>query len=475
MFDGTSDAGLIDAIAEAKRQENAATARRLFAIGELDTRRAIDLAECNFWRTDPFEEVCAEVSAALRISRSRANWQVHLARVLRDRIPKVAAVFAQGDIDFRIVTKIATRTELVDPAAMPALDDVLARRCRNWMRLSEPKLEERIDQCILRLDPDGQRVTKRSEDSRYFTVQPADTPGMANAQGYLPAHDAAGFDKRLDAIAATVCPNDPRTPDQRRADALGALGRYRDTLDCQCGREDCTAVAERDAVNNAMIHVLAEQSPLDGGNEPGYLPGFGMLPAHMVREVAKTATTKPVTIPKDKAQSGYRPNAELTEFIRWRDLTCRFPGCDAPAMAADIDHTRPYPQGPTHPSNTKLYCRTHHLIKTFYTGPNGWTDRQLPDGTIEFTAPTGHIYTTEPQGAALFPVLGTPTGELNLPPQQDEPHPNRGVMMPKRRQTREQDRADRINAERRERAELNAEQQRQRQAWLADNYEPPPF
>lgn len=216
MFDGTSDAGLIDAIAEAKRQENAATARRLFAIGELDTRRAIDLAECNFWRTDPFEEVCAEVSAALRISRSRANWQVHLARVLRDRIPKVAAVFAQGDIDFRIVTKIATRTELVDPAAMPALDDVLARRCPNWMRLSEPKLEERIDQCILRLDPDGQRVTKRSEDSRYFTVQPADTPGMANAQGYLPAHDAAGFDKRLDAIAATVCPNDPRTPDQDR-------------------------------------------------------------------------------------------------------------------------------------------------------------------------------------------------------------------------------------------------------------------
>ncbi|WP_318263157.1 hypothetical protein [Mycolicibacterium goodii] len=47
--------------------------------------------------------------------------------------------------------------------------------------------------------------------------------------------------------------------------------------------------------------------------------------------------------------------------------------------------------------------------------------------------------------------------------------------MPKRRQTREQDRADRINAERRERAELNAEQQRQHQAWLAENYEPPPF
>ncbi|WP_318263156.1 HNH endonuclease signature motif containing protein [Mycolicibacterium goodii] len=422
MFDGTSDAGLIDTIAEAKRQENTATARRLLAIAELDTRRTIELVESIFWRTDPFEEVCAEVSAALRVSRSRAGWQVRLSRVLRDRIPNVAAVFAQGDIDLRVVTKIATRTELVDRAAMAALDEVLARRAPGWMRLSEPKLQERIDQCILRLDPEGQRVTKRSAESRFFEIQPADTPGMALAQGYLPADDAAGFDKRLEAIAATVCPNDPRTLDQRRSDAVGALGRYRDTLDCQCGRQDCTAVAERQAVTNAMVHVLAEQSTLEGGNEPGYLLGFGMVPADMVRTIAETALTTPVTIPADAAQPGYRPNAELAEFIRWRDLTCRFPGCDAPAMVADIDHTRPYPQGPTHPSNTKLYCRTHHLIKTFYTGPNGWTDRQLPDGTIEFTAPTGHTYTTEPQGAALFPILGTPTGELDLPPEQ-QPHP----------------------------------------------------
>ncbi len=59
----------------------------------------------------------------------------------------------------------------------------------------------------------------------------------------------------------------------------------------------------------------------------------------------------------------------------------------------------PYPAGATHPSNTKLYCRTHHLIKTFYGGPGGWSEHQLPDGTVVFTAPTGHTYTTEPHGA----------------------------------------------------------------------------
>jgi hypothetical protein len=55
------------------------------------------------------------------------------------------------------------------------------------------------------------------------------------------------------------------------------------------------------------------------------------------------------------------------------------------------------------------------------------------------------------------------------------PDTDRSVMMPRRKQTREQDRRDLINAERRERTELIAEEERQRQAWLAANYEPPPF
>ncbi|WP_306768665.1 hypothetical protein [Mycobacterium hubeiense] len=83
----------------------------------------------------------------------------------------------------------------------------------------------------------------------------------------------------------------------------------------------------------------------------------------------------------------------------------------------------------------------------------GWTERQLPDGTIEFTAPTGQ--------------LPTPTVE--------ESGAYHDVMMPKRTQTREQHRQDRSNQPRRGREELIAEEERQRQAWLAANYQPPPF
>ncbi|OLO99132.1 hypothetical protein BVU76_27130, partial [Mycolicibacterium porcinum] len=84
-------------------------------------------------------------------------------------------------------------------------------------------------------------------------------------------------------------------------------------------------------------------------------------------------------------------------------------------------------------------------------------------------------HATEPHGAALFPTLGTPTGELNLP-EPEAPSPNRGVKMPKRSHTREQDRQDRITEERRLRAELNhdIETERAYQAWLAEEHGPPP-
>ncbi|MUM02744.1 HNH endonuclease signature motif containing protein, partial [Mycolicibacterium sp. CBMA 334] len=428
--------------------------------------------------TDPFEEVAAEVSAAMNVGRGRASWQIRHARALRDRLPKVAAVFANGAIDIRVVTAIINRTELVEEDSWAALDEALARHAPKWMRLSGPKLADRVDLWVAKLDPAGVRVPPKIDDSRYVQIEPTE-PGMAGIWATLHATDAAALDKRLDALAATVCDGDPRTREQRRADACGPLARLEDQLACQCGSPQCPAAQNRAAAAAAVIHVLAEQGTLDGASPaPGYLPGYGILPAQTVRDLANSAKRKPLPVPADAAESGYRPSVTLTEFIRWRDLTCSFPGCDAPAERADIDHTTPYPLGPTHPSNTKLYCRAHHLLKTFFSGPHGWSDRQLPDGTVVFTSPTGHIYTTEPHGAAMFPALARPTGELAVP-EPATPSPDRGAMMPSRKRTREQDRRDRIAAERRERTELNAEieaeHQRQHQAWLAANYEPPPF
>jgi hypothetical protein len=143
-------------------------------------------------------------------------------------------------------------------------------------------------------------------------------------------------------------------------------------------------------------------------------------------------------------------------------MTCRFPGCTRPAEVCDLDHTVPWPLGPTHASNLKAQCRTHHLVKTFFVGHNGWSDRQLPDGTVIWTSPAGRTYTTKPAGALFFPQLAVPTGELALPDPPVVPSAGRGLAMPTRRQTRAAERANRIQWER----ELNEKR------WAAD---PPPF
>jgi hypothetical protein len=91
--------------------------------------------------------------------------------------------------------------------------------------------------------------------------------------------------------------------------------------------------------------------------------------------------------------------------------------------------------------------RYHHLVKTFW----GWHEKQLPDGTLILTAPSGHTYVTTPGSALLFPSLCRSAGGLPAP-EADPPLDycaDRSAMMPKRRRTRAQNRATRIATERR--------------------------
>ena len=134
------------------------------------------------------------------------------------------------------------------------------------------------------------------------------------------------------------------------------------------------------------------------------------MPAPLLAATLERATVREIRHPGDAPpEPQYRPSRALADFVRCRDLTCRWPGCDKPAYGCDIDHTVPYPVGPTHASNMKCYCRFHHLLKTFWCGVGGWREQQLPDGTLIVTSPTGHTYTTKPGSAQLFPTLCQPT------------------------------------------------------------------
>jgi len=479
MFDsGDSGAAAVDAIMAATRQENAAGAARLAAIGELYAVRAPeDDTDKLCWVIDGFGGLVCEIAAALGVSSKRARAQLDRAITLRERLPQVAAIYAQGLIDAVMVAMIVSRTDLIiDDALAREVDQRLAARILRWGRLSKPKMEQRIDAVIGAVDPAGVHGPPAVSDSRYLDVRPLG-PGRVQISGSLSAASGVTLDAVLDAIAGQVCRADPRSFDRRRADAVDVLvtgGRLR----CECGQSDCPAAsaAERAApvvTARAMIQVITEPASVPG-RAVGFLPGFGQIPPEQVAQLAALgggAVVRQVAVPPETPESGYRPSAALAEFVRCRDLTCRFPGCERPAVRCDLDHTVPYPAGPTHASNLKSLCRVHHLVKTFHTG---WKDQQFPDGTIVWTSPSGHVYVTRPEGAHWFPTLGTPTGVVSIG-EQSPPAQGRGRCMPTRKVSRAQERRAEVLAKRQANQERLDEQRRRRERELAANYQPPPF
>jgi hypothetical protein len=265
-----------------------------------------------------------------------------------------------------------------------------------------------------------------------------------------------------------VCQDDPRTMGERRSDAVAAIGAGLTELACGCGDTNCPAAQREAPTTSTVIHVVADAATVeaargDGAARPAFVIGAGVMPAPLLGTLAEGATVREIRHPGDAPpEPRYTPSRALADFVRCRDLTCRWPGCDKPGYGCDLDHTVPWPIGPTHASNLKCYCRFHHLLKTFYCGVGGWREQQLPDATLILTSPTGHTYITKPGSALLFPTLCKPTGQLHLPAH--NPEHNSGAMMPKRRRTRAENLTRRIQAERK----LNGE-------YVAERNRPPPF
>jgi hypothetical protein len=138
---------------------------------------------------------------------------------------------------------------------------------------------------------------------------------------------------------------------------------------------------------------------------PGEIPGYGIIPAGLARELAADGTWRRlVTDPQtghlvDCARTRYRPSQHLTDYLLTREKVSSFPGSAIPSQRCDLDHTQPYPQGPTDRDNLGPLDRRAHRAKT--TG--NWTMQRTPGGTTTWRSPTGHTHTTEPHDYRLGP------------------------------------------------------------------------
>ncbi len=491
------DALVVGAVEGWSQAEAAGAARRLAAIAELVARRCDpdDDDERQMWSCDLWDATAAEIGAALNVSPRRASSQMCLARSLRERLPKVNAVFLAGRIGARLVSTISWRTHLVvDEDAMVAIDTAVAEAAEKWGVLSDVRVEAAIDALVEEHDPQAKEwfaAAARGMDVEFG--KPEDGSGTRSMWGRLYSTHAELIERRLTAIARAVCAEDPRTVGERRAEAMGAVFAGGDRIACRCGSPNCPNPSSTVLADKVVIHVVAEQATVEAATaqappakpesnagaqrsaklerEPGVNPADpagpaaadeavtaqppctpaavmtvgGVIPTPLLELLIRNgATVVPLRTPCPVAEDRYRPSAALARFVRCRDMTCRFPGCNTPAEYCDIDHAVPYPLGPTHPSDLRCMCRKHHLLKTFYAGEGGWSDRQYPDGRIVWTAPTGREYTTHPGSRVHFPNWDVTTAELPPPPTGAPEPANRTLAMPRRHRTRAADLATRI-------------------------------
>ncbi len=67
---------------------------------------------------------------------------------------------------------------------------------------------------------------------------PSDEPGFMTMWARVYATDGVVIQQRVEEMARSVCEADPRTADERRADALAPAITHTDFV-CQCGQPDC--------------------------------------------------------------------------------------------------------------------------------------------------------------------------------------------------------------------------------------------
>ncbi|MFL6130004.1 MAG: DUF222 domain-containing protein [Mycobacteriales bacterium] len=334
-----------------------------------------------------------ELAAALRLSRPAAGARLHVAVEL-GRLSATRAALADGEIDLPKARAVVDAVTVLDaPLAAAVEQHILPRAGRQTVG----QVRAALSRAVLAADPAAAETRhERAVAGRQVTLQPA-RDGMAELWALLPADAAVAVYQRVDEMARRPGADDTRGRDARRADALvmavlspGTAGLAGASSPAAAGR----------AVVGATVHVtIPAETALGLGSLPAELAGYGPVPASMGRRLAaaggpwRKVTVSAVTgAVQDVGRTAYSPSAALAHLVRTRDRTCRFPGCRHPARRCDLDHTTPWPAGPTTADNLAALCRHHHRLKH----QTSWTVRAGPDAELEWTSPTGHAYTTTP-------------------------------------------------------------------------------
>ena len=375
-------------------------------------------------RLDAPAVAAAETAALLRIAQRTARGMVEEALALAH--PAMAPVLAAMRAGRLTRRRAAVVLDAAIPVPAARLDEFAAAAAA----IAAPQDPDRtptpgaLGRRLRRLaedyaaEPLAARRAKAVADRRVDLEPVGD--GMCQLTALLPLEAGAMIDTRLTAIArALQAPDEARTVNQLRADALADL-----LLGSAPGAGPDSAVrggalgGARGGVLGGVrteLVVTVPAATLAGTSDtPGEILGYGPIDPEAARRLAAQTefwtrlVVAPVTgAPLAIGRVRYAPTAAMRRFLRIRDMTCTFPGCDKPGAACEADHTHAWAHGgETGVGNLAILCREHHRQKTL----GYWTVRQIG---------------TEQQGPGQGPEqntwVGPEQGTTHEPAQEHEP------------------------------------------------------
>lgn len=413
------------AAAETRRVRALARAGHLAldaSAGRRTTSKAAELA---------LREVASEIAAAEHLSDRTVQAQIGHAMTLADHYPATLDAWEAGALT-RAHVQVIVEAGMPVPVDLRGEFDLLAVATADG--LSPGRLRARLAMLAERVQPTTLTERHRTgRETRTVRVVRGEN-GMSDLIATLPTVLAEGIHDRLmrqaralinareeagggadsggpGGAGARVEPGgrveaggrvepDTRAADQVRADILADLlltaAPTADPTRTDDGPGTLGAIRAKIQV---VVPALTMLNPGGENMDPAELVGHGPVDAETARAIAE-ATSLPwdrvITHPITGAVlhvDTYQRTAAIDRYLRARDRHCRWPGCTAPAVRCEVDHNHDHALGgKTEVCNLCHFCQRHHTQKQF----TAWHVRQLPGGVLEFTSPTGRVYTEHP-------------------------------------------------------------------------------
>jgi len=346
--------------------------------------------------------IALEVSLVTRVSPRTAGRRIDSARMLVESMPRALDEAWAGHWGYGHLR--ATERELIDvpaPLREQVLDDVIPHAATDHPR----RLTDRLRKSLAKRDAAAmaERTRARSQQ-RDVTVYPL-KDGQARLSITGPYDDVYQASRQINALALA------------RRQALRAEGSE---ISCSIGAlrfDACiTAIHRLHALlgPGTVVHsehaqragnvadvaptiqvegadpwaiphagttgsrprqqaavILDAATALHLAEEPGYVPGYGWVPAPIAREILADADSWRRWLLDDSSRHiidagtvRYRPSTALRDLVSGRDITCTADTCTRPASESQLDHAMDFDGSNTTPSNVHLVCGPDHLAVT---------------------------------------------------------------------------------------------------------------